>query len=231
MYSRSSIIANKDVNVEPGERLVSALTGSMLLASGIKSRSIIKSLLGSYMVFRAATGYCFAYNLMEKNGIVAKPRNVNIRTSVTVKKSPEEVYSFWRNLENLPLFMKHLDSVQALDNIRSEWKAKLPGGKGHVSWRSEIVDDQVNRRIGWQSLPDSTIDNAGSVLFRDAGEFGTEVQVTITYRAPVGKPGELVAKLLTPLFEKMVKEDIENLKWFLESGSVRQAAEHTFNQN
>src|SRR5690606_12190842 len=148
----------EDINVESTERIVSAFTGSMLLASGIKSGGVIKSLVGSYLLFRAATGYCFGYGLMEKKGFVAKPQNINIRSSVTIKKSPAEVYSFWRNLENLPLFMKHLESITVFDDVHSEWKAKLPGGKGHVSWRSKIVDDQINKRIGWESLPDSTIE-------------------------------------------------------------------------
>ncbi len=222
MHSKPILLTDKETNVESTERLVSALTGSLLLRSGLKSRSVFKTLIGGYLLFRGTTGFCFAYDLMEKKGFVAKPRNVNIRTSITVKKSPEEMYSFWRNLENLPLFMDHLESVKELDDIHSEWHAKLPGGHGSISWRSEIVDDQVNKRIGWESMPDSTIENSGSVLFRDAGEFGTEVQITFSYRAPVGKPGELVGRLLSPLFEKMVSDDVENLKWFLESGAMAQ---------
>lgn len=203
-------------NVEVSERIVSGFTGYALLKSGLKNGSILKSLTGGYMLFRAATGYCPVYDLLSKQGVVTKPRNVNIRTEVTVKKSPEEVYAFWRNLENLPLFMSHLESVKEEDHHRSEWKAKLPGGAGSITWRSEIVEDQENERLGWKSIKGSTLENAGTVQFRDAGDFGTTVQVSISYRAPVGKAGEMAARLLNPLFEKTVKEDIENLKWYLE---------------
>ncbi len=204
-------------NVEVSERIVSGLTGCALLKSGIKNRSILKSISGGYLLFRAATGYCPLYKILSNQGMVTAPRNINIRTEVTVKKSPAEVYSFWRDLENLPLFMSHLESVNVEDDYRSEWEARFPGGVGTITWKSEIVEDQENARIGWRSIGGSTLENAGTVLFRDAGEFGTKVQVTISYRAPIGKAGEMAARLLTPIFEKTVKEDIENLKWFLES--------------
>ena len=119
--------------------------------------------------------------------------------------------------------MRHLKKVQVLDETTSEWTAsipRLPGKLGTVSWKSEIVKDDPGALLSWKSLPGSAIENAGKVSFNDAGKFGTEVHVVISYHAPLGLVGEKAGKLLNPLFEKMVREDIRNFKRFIETGEI-----------
>ena len=85
---------------------------------------------------------------------------------------------------------------------------------------SELKDDP-GRLLSWRSLPGSTIDNAGKVEFRDAlGDQGTELKVMITYRPPAGNIGSGIAKLLNPLFEKVVRADVNNFKSFIDAGNV-----------
>ncbi len=112
--------------------------------------------------------------------------------------------------------MKHLESVNEVNRITSEWKAKGPGGIGHISWKANILMDEKDKMLSWHSLPESTIDNAGKVYFRDRGNNSTEVDVTISYHAPLGIAGEAAARILNPLFAKMVESDIESLKSYLE---------------
>lgn len=40
----------------------------------------------------------------------------HITKSITVKRQRQEVFGFWRNLENLPRFMYHLQEVTTTDN-------------------------------------------------------------------------------------------------------------------
>lgn len=217
---KPSLIPDKPINVEKSERIASATAGGLLLAIATQRGGFLKSLLGGYLLFRGVSGYCPGYEALEDKGVRTKPRNVRIRTSITVNKPRQEVYEFWRKLENLPLFMTHLKSVKVLTEKTSEWKAKVPKGLGSIGWKSEIVEDETNKRIGWKSMPGSSIDNAGNVHFKDAGEFGTEVHAEISYHAPVGKPGEGVAHLLNPLFGEMVKEDVKNFKRYMETGEL-----------
>jgi uncharacterized membrane protein len=113
--------------------------------------------------------------------------------------------------------MRHLESVTELDNTRSHWEAKIPSNMISIKWDAEIVKDDENSLLSWQSLPGSTIENAGKVEFRNAlGDRGTELRIMITYRPPAGNLGTQVARLFNPLFEKMVKEDITNFKQFIE---------------
>jgi len=207
-------------NVGSTERIVSALYGSALLYDVIANKKgVLKGLAGGYLLFRGTTGYCPVYDVID-NDNPFKTHNVNIKTSVTVNRPRSEVYAFWRRLENLPLFMKHLDSLQVIDETLSHWKATIPGGVGTVDWTSIIVYDEPNERIGWSSLADSPVRHAGNVHFKDAGEFATEVHAVISYHAPAGKIGEGIGRLLNPLFEKVVKKDIENIKKFMEGNAV-----------
>jgi uncharacterized membrane protein len=132
----------------------------------------------------------------------------------------EEIYSFWRNFENLPQFMYHLESVQVLGSGRSHWVAKAPGG-ATVEWDAETIEDRPNERIAWRSLPDADVTNSGSVEFRRApGDRGTEIHVEIQYEPPAGKLGTLVAKLFGEEPSQQVGDDLRRLKQVLETGEI-----------
>ena len=71
--------------------------------------------------------------------------------------------------------------------------------------------------IGWQSVPQSTIENAGKVEFNDAPGGGTDLEITISYRPPAGDIGAGIAKLFNPVFRKVVTEDIKKFKDYIEN--------------
>lgn len=208
-------------NLSNSERVFSLMGGSYLLYNAFskKGSGFLKAATAGYLYFRGATGHCPISNAIGI-GEVDNLGDINITTSLTVNKPREEVYKFWRNLENLPKFMKHLKDVSAIDETVSSWEANIPGNVGTISWKSEIVEDIENEHIGWQSLSESTIENTGNVRFRDAGKFGTEVNVVISYRAPLGSAGEGIAKMLNPVFESMVQEDVKNFRRYMEAGEV-----------
>ena len=209
-------------NVSKTERILSLLGGAYALydSVGKDKKSITEAAFAGYLIFRGATGFCFVYEGMGKTKPDNRSRNVNIQVSQLVDRPREEVYEFWRKFENLPLFMEHLKSVKSLNDHISVWKAELPGGVGNVSWKSEIVKEIPNELIGWQSLPGSEIENAGKVEFVDSPDYGTEVHVVFSYSAPGGIPGEGAARIINPLFENMVREDVENFRHFMEDWKV-----------
>lgn len=214
-----------NTNIGTPERVFSLLSGAWLLYDAIIKRKVnfLQTMAGSYLLMRGVTGVCLAYQGLGKTSVEYKPQNINIKTTLTVNRPRDQVYAFWRRLEQLPQFMRHLKKVQVLDETTSEWTAsipRLPGKLGTVSWKSEIVKDDPGALLSWKSLPGSAIENAGKVSFNDAGKFGTEVHVVISYHAPLGLVGEKAGKLLNPLFEKMVREDIRNFKRFIETGEI-----------
>ncbi len=216
---RKSVIPGLRVNVSTPERIIMAVAGGYLLYRAFKkehskTKTAAESITGGAMLARAISGYCPAYDLME-NSKKLSGSNVKINTSLTVNAPVETVYNAWRELQNLPLFMQHLESVMVIDQYTSEWKAKVPGGLGTVSWKAEILMDEPNQLLSWHSVPGSKINNSGKVKFTDNGS-STDIEVTISYRAPLGVAGEVGAKLLSPVFEKMLQNDIEGFKEYIE---------------
>lgn len=205
-------------------RVVSAVAGGFLIYNGFQGifkapiSSAAKVLAGSLLFYQGATGDS-AISRRTSSGR-KKDHNVNIKTYLDVNRPKEEVYQFWRQLENLPLFMQHLESVKQIDDKYSHWKAKIPGNFGTISWTAEIVEDK-DYFIGWQSVEGSAIYNAGKVEFRDSPDGqGTQIQAVISYKAPAGGLGTSIAELLNPIFENMVREDILNFKNYLETNEI-----------
>jgi uncharacterized membrane protein len=209
------------VNVTFKERVVSVIAGSVFFGRGLKKGSFLQTLVGGYLIYRGASGHCPAYAQFQRSKYTSKAESVNIQTRMIVNRPRAEVYDFWRKLENLPLFMKHLKSVREVDEKRSHWEANVPGNVTTVNWDAEIVKEEDGALISWRSLPGATIWNAGKVDFRDAlGHQGTELHVVITYRPPAGKVGSSIAWLLNPVFKKMIENDISNFKVYIETGHL-----------
>lgn len=212
------------VNVGNNERIISAALGAFLLSSGLGNllkhpvSGLVKTALGGVLLYRGISGNCPMYSSLGKTRGVSHTQAINIRTSLIVNKPKDEVYAFWRKLENLPLFMKHLASVTEIDAKHSHWEAVIPGNVGKVKWNAEIVKEEPGYMIGWQSIPNSMINNAGKVVFNDAqnGQ-GTELEVVISYHPPAGELGSGVAKLLNPVFEKIIRQDVMNFKEYIET--------------
>jgi uncharacterized membrane protein len=157
------------------------------------------------------------------DGTTARGREttkMHVMRAVTIRRSAEEIYRFWRNFENLPRFMYHLEEVRVINDRRSHWVAKAPAGS-RVEWDAEITEDRPNERIAWRSLPDADVTNDGSVEFLPApGDRGTEVHVEIHYDPPGGKLGALVAKLFGEEPDQQVADDLRRLKQVIEVGEV-----------
>lgn len=202
------------INVGLRERILSAAVGGWFLSSALHGRSpITNGITAAVLLYRGFSGHCPAYSALGKE---LHAQNVNIRTAITVNKPRHEVYAFWRKLENLPLFMKHLESVEQTDTTHSEWTAKIPGVPSSISWKAEIVREREDSLLSWESLPGADIENAGKIEFWDSGERATLIHATITYRAPLGKAGEELARIFNRTFERMVQEDLENFAKIME---------------
>ena len=140
--------------------------------------------------------------------------------TLTINRPPEEVYSFWRDFQNLPRFMSHLESVQVIDDRRSHWVANTRTG-ATVEWDAEITEDRPNQFIAWRSLDGADVDNWGTVRFDPApGNRGTEVRVEIEYNPPGGALGAGIAKLFGDAPEQKIKGDLCRFKQVMETGEV-----------
>lgn len=221
------------LNMSATERQIALLGGGALVAVGIeelvrgKFPGALMAGLGSILISSGVTGYSFMFEALNVNhaelGLsdqVSVPHEQGIRAQriVFVERSADELYRFWHNFENLPRFMKHVESVRVLDDLHSHWAIRGPAGVP-VEWDAVIVNEVIDELIAWRSLPGAAIPNAGSVAFIPVG-FGTEVRVILEYAPPAGQLGLTIAKLFGTEPEKLLEDDIYRFKTLLETGEV-----------
>lgn len=196
-----------------------ALLGLALQSRTGERRTRTTSALVAVAGIAAVDLYAAARTARSQHGR-GRPGPLELKASTTVNLPPDEVYRFWRDLENLPRFMLHLRSVSEGADGRTHWEANAPVRR-KVRWDAEITGDEPGRRISWRSLPGADIDNSGTVHFAPApGDRGTEVRVVLHYDVPGGRVGRLTAKLLGEEPDQQVRDDLRRFKQVLETGDV-----------
>ncbi|HXG68754.1 MAG TPA: SRPBCC family protein [Blastocatellia bacterium] len=222
---------SREVNISRPERWISAIGGGLLAFYGLKEGGwggIALAALGGGLIYRGATGHCDIYAALGINtapgqapaASVKHGEGVKYEKSIIINKPPEELYRFWRNFENLPRVMSHLESVRVLDQNLSHWVVKAPAGM-KVEWDAEVYREKENEMIAWRSLEGAQIPNAGSVHFeRSPDGSGTEVRVVLNYEPPAGSVGVAIAKFFGEEPEQQIEEDLRRFKQMIESGEA-----------
>jgi uncharacterized membrane protein len=219
------------VNIDDGERWASLVGGGLLLVFGLSrggGLGTAATVTGGVLMYRAARGHSQLYEVLGLRDApvpaarvtsLAQRRGITVRRTISINKPVEEVYAFWRDFENLPRFMRHLESVTT-DGMRSHWVARAPAGRT-VTWDAEIVEEKPNELIAWQSLEHADVRNAGVVTFtRGPGGRGVTIRVSLTYAPPGGKLAAVVARLFGEEPGQQVQDDLRALKQLLEAGEV-----------
>lgn len=226
--------ASKQVNVGRGERTASLAGGSLLTMLGLSRRSMPGLLLagvGTMLMYRGASGNCPAYSALNMNTAEGEEahgpdeiaeRGIHVEQAMLIDRSPEDLYQYWRNFENLPQIMSHLKSVKVTSDKRSKWEAKAPMiAGGSATWEAEITRDEPNSLIAWKSLPGSEIESVGEIRFSKAmGDRGTEVHVSMEYLPPAGKVGHWLATIFGKAPRTQIREDLRSFKRLMETGEV-----------
>ena len=210
------------------ERLISGAAGAALLFLTFRTRRLRPFLfpVATGLIAKALKGHTGKSGRTRGDdrtsqvASVGRGRGIKVEESVTINRPLLEVYRFWRNFENLPRFMDHLEAVTVIDDTRSHWVAKGPAGT-KVEWDAVIHNEVADELIAWRSLPGSEVNNAGSVHFTPTPDgTGTDVRVVLSYDPPAGKLGAAVAKLLGEEPSKQVADDLRRFKQVMDSGDV-----------
>jgi uncharacterized membrane protein len=210
------------VNVMNADRWASALGGAALAAWGLKEMRGERTPAGALI---AAAGASLIVRGLQSprfdtRDALSGARGVNVEHAFTINRRPDELYRFWRALDQLPRFMSHLVSVEELDPRRSRWTARGPAGR-RVQWDAEIINEIPTELIGWRTLERSDVVSAGSVRFKAApGGRGTEVHVRMQYEPPAGKAGAVIAWLFGADPASAIQEDLRRFKQLMESGEI-----------
>jgi uncharacterized membrane protein len=226
------------MNVGTVERIGSVAAGAALLYFvGARRRHVPASRLGRWtrrqlvrvarqtgigLTVRGLVGYCPVNTLIGRDShstdtktALGGPRGIHLLESVVVPVSPAAAYRFWRDLSNLPRFMRHLERVDVVDSAHSHWVAAAPAGM-QVAWDAKIINDVENKVIGWKSLDCADVVSAGSVQFRPTAG-GTQITVHLQYDPPGGKLGGWIADAVGHSPAQTMREDLRRLKTTLAS--------------
>jgi uncharacterized membrane protein len=221
-------------NVGHIERIVSGVSGLTLVARNVgrpfSPSRVLGVLTGGGLIYRAMSGYCPAYGV---TGIdttsgsdtsslgrdkVRSHRAIKVDHFITINRPPEELYRFWRRLDNLPQVMPHVRSVTVIDDRQSHWVITTLPGAPTIEWDAVIINEVENERIGWRTVEGASVAHAGSVHFEAADEGRrTIVTVVLQYDPPAGPLGAALMSLLGEDPEHQITEDLERFKTLMES--------------
>lgn len=143
-----------------------------------------------------------------------------LHTAIVVNKSAQECYEFWRDVQNLPRFMRLVEAVEPIDERHTSWKIRGPGDV-KLQWTTELTADEPSKRLAWRARDDLGLQHAATVRFQNAkGVRGTLVTVFAQYHAAVGTAAVGIRKLLGSDPASVLREDLRRFKQLIEAGEV-----------
>jgi uncharacterized membrane protein len=214
---QSTLMNQTQRNWSPATRLLSSVGGSLLTLYGLTRRGVAKPVLSTAGMVLTARGLT---NLDTRSilGLSSGENGIRVNKAINIFAPIDEVYQFWRNFENFPLFMNHVKQITTRGDV-SDWKVAGPVGST-VDFQSRVIQDSPNDTIAWETLPDSQIRSAGFVRFDENRDGSTRVTVQMNYLPPAGVAGHAVAQLFGVDPRQAMHDDLIRLKTLLEEGKT-----------
>jgi uncharacterized membrane protein len=130
---------------------------------------------------------------------------------VELPVSVDAVWQLWSDLEQMPNWMKWIESVKIVDDQPELSRWKLASGSFEFTWLSRILKEIPNQIIQWESV--DGLPNKGAIRFYDRKEEGSIVRLTVGYKVP------LVLKWMDGLFlgqvvESTLQADMDRFKTY-----------------
>jgi len=130
---------------------------------------------------------------------------------VEVEAPIELVWSLWSDLEQMPLWMKWIDSVKVMEDDPNISRWKLASSGLQFSWNSRIVKLVTNQIIQWESV--DGLPNRGAIRFYDR-HGSSVVRMTVAYAIP-----SILGRIMDGLFlgrivESTLQADLERFKQY-----------------
>jgi len=128
---------------------------------------------------------------------------------VEVEVPIDVVWGLWSDLEQMPRWMKWINSVEILADNPDLSRWQLASGSFKFSWLSRILKTVPNQIIQWESV--DGLPNRGAVRFYDRHN-SSIVKLTVAYAIP-GILGQLMDNLfLGKIVESTLQADLDRFK-------------------
>ena len=120
----------------------------------------------------------------------------------------ELAWSLWSDLEQMPRWMKWIDSVKILEDNSELSRWKLATGNFNFTWLSRIIQVVPEQIIEWESV--DGLPNKGAIRFYDR-HGSSIVKMSFAYAIP-GILGKLMDSLIGDIVESTVQADLDRFK-------------------
>jgi len=216
------------INLTRFDRWAYVAGGLGLVALGLRRGLLGKVALGGTGAWLLQQAYSGRNPMFQALGIRVNQRpedhaareTIVVEESISINKPREEVYRFWRDVTNLPRFMRNIEWVNAAGDKHSRWCGHSPIG-GTFEWDSEITRDEPGRELRWRGTVEGRLLHFGRVRFEDAyGDRGTQVRVRFEYVPVGGSIGTAITRAMGREPQPEMKEDLRRLKQCLETGEL-----------
>jgi uncharacterized membrane protein len=157
----------------------------------------------------------------------ATPRGgIDVRKTININADIGDVFGFFSNYDNFPMFMRNVREVRDHGDGHSHWVVAGPAGVP-VAWDALLTDYEPNRCIAWRSVRGAVVANAGVIRFEENADGSTRVDIRLCYTPPGGVIGHAVASLLRADPKSEMDADLVRLKTLIERGRFpHDAAQH-----
>ncbi len=179
------------------------LAGALAVYLGLRSRPVVRRLIE-----------------MESEGVGDTMENViRIERSIIVEQPVHEVYEYWRILENLPTFMRHVVMVEKIGENAYHWV--LRGALGaSLEMDVELVVNRANEMLAWQTMSGSPLYALGVLRVRREQGGGTEVTLLLEYRTPDKASHATLKRILSDRPGAQIGKDLIRFKEVMEAGEI-----------
>lgn len=206
-------------NWSPAARFIGGLGGGSLLTWGLWRRGLpgmLSTVLGSLLTLRSITNI----ELKRLTGVGGERLAIELHKDIIVHAPVEEVFGFWRAMENFPRFMSHVEEVRTSGEDRSHWRVRGPAGIT-FAWDALITRLIPHQVLAWKSVNGSSVEHAGTIHFEPTQDGrSTRLDIRMTYTPPAGALGHVFARLLGADPKKQMDDDLLRFKSLLETGKA-----------
>jgi uncharacterized membrane protein len=221
-------------NVAPGERVLSTVIGSVLMAVAAgKGRSLatrtLAGAVGSSLALRGMTGHSRLYEALGKTrshkfgkgdeaAIHGAADEANeVERTITIGRPREDLYRMFRNPETVSRVMGHFAQVTG-SGERKHWRVEGPLGKT-LEWEERLVEDRPGEFLKWESLPGADVPTDGWIRFREAPRgWGTEVTLSVRFTPPGGAAARSMVRLFGIVPHAVTMKALRRFKSLAETG-------------
>ncbi len=215
-----------NINVHPMERRVSTLLGGVFLLRGFIRSSLSDAALAAALLYRGVSGHSYLYQALGVNtaGQSKQQESENdapeVERSITIEKSADELYHFWREPQHVSEIMGSFAEATAAGGGRMHWRTQGPFAQS-MEWDTQIVEERPGELLRWKSIDGAQLPNEGMIRFRPApADWGTEATLYFRFEPPGGALGNSAAKLLGVVPRVLAEKALRRFKSLAETGEI-----------